>query len=232
MMGSGGETVLMSPLGGGGGLSNKELMAEARLALSGNWGWAVAGNLLYWLLIKSFFLLLFSGALYVCVYLHGSETGLDEHFSLLAPYVQLLAFIFSGAITVGYLAFFLGISRDQKASLELLFVGFKRFFRSFATYFLVTLFISLWSLLLWIPGIIAAFRYAMAFMVIADEDDCGPLEAIRVSKQIMRGNKWKLFCLGWRFFGWGLLCIVLPFGFLWLIPYMQVSFAKFYDNIR
>lgn len=50
---------------------------------------------------------------------------------------------------------------------------------------------------------------------------------------MMKGNKWKLFCLGWRFFGWMLLCMLtLGIGFLWLVPYIKVSFAQFYDDIK
>lgn len=72
----------------------------------------------------------------------------------------------------------------------------------------------------------------MTFFIIAENDSIGPLEAVTKSKEMMDGNKWKLFCLGWRFFGWALLCILtLGIGFLWLMPYMVVSYAKFYDYI-
>ena len=37
-----------------GGSSNKELMAEARMALSGNWGMAILGYVLYFVLVMSF----------------------------------------------------------------------------------------------------------------------------------------------------------------------------------
>ena len=81
-------------------------------------------------------------------------------------------------------------------------------------------------------GLVAAFRYAMAFFIIADDEDCGALEAISRSKEMMRGNKWKFFCLHWRFFWWGLLCMLFPIGMLWLVPYMQTSSAKFYEDVK
>jgi uncharacterized membrane protein len=35
------------------------------------------------------------------------------------------------------------------------------------------------------------------------------------------------------FIGWALLCILsLGIGLLWLIPYMNVSIAKFYQDIK
>jgi uncharacterized membrane protein len=88
-------------------------------------------------------------------------------------------------------------------------------------------------LLLIVPGIIAALSYSMTYFIIAENDSIGSLEAITKSKEMMRGNKWKLFCLCCRFLGWILLCILtIGIGFLWLYPYMMVSFAKFYDDIK
>jgi uncharacterized membrane protein len=50
---------------------------------------------------------------------------------------------------------------------------------------------------------------------------------------MMDGYKWKYFCLGLRFIGWALLCVLtLGIGFLWLSPYIQVSYAKFYEDLK
>jgi len=50
---------------------------------------------------------------------------------------------------------------------------------------------------------------------------------------MMYGYKWKYFCLGLRFIGWFLLGILsLGIGFLWIMPYMSISFAKFYDDVK
>jgi uncharacterized membrane protein len=36
-----------------------------------------------------------------------------------------------------------------------------------------------------------------------------------------------------RFVGWFLLCILtFGIGFLWLSPYIQVSYAKFYEDLK
>ena len=216
-----------------GGATNKELMADARTALAGNWGMGVLGYVLYMALIMSFSMFVFTSAFFVSIVSHmgGANTAAAETMNLFANLVQWLV---SGAFTVGFCGFFLGIGQESAARLELLFVGFQRFWKSFGTYFLYTLFIFLWTLLLIIPGIIASFRYAMAFFIIADDEDCGPLEAIRRSKEMMKGNKWKFFCLHWRFVGWALLATFFTFGlgYLWLVPYMQTSFAKFYEDVK
>lgn len=84
--------------------------------------------------------------------------------------------------------------------------------------------------ILCIPAYIAYFRYSMSYYILADNPGIGPLEAIRRSKEMMKGNKWKLFCLYLSFIGWAVLSIFTLFiGFLWLTPYIEVSKIAFYD---
>ncbi len=214
-----------------GNTSNKELMAEARESLSGNWGKAIVGYVLYYLLIGSFAIFLLSACVFGSASLSSAQAEFVSRLNVVNPVMQLIEILVSGAVIVGFRGFFLGIAQESEARMELFFIGFRRFWKSFAVYFLYSLFIMLWTLLLVIPGIIATFRYAMAFYIVADDEDCGPLEAIRRSKEMMKGNKWKYFCLHWRFFWWGLLCMIVPFGYLWLLPYIQTSRAQFYEDV-
>jgi uncharacterized membrane protein len=87
------------------------------------------------------------------------------------------------------------------------------------------------------PGVILAIvkqlAYSQALYLIADDSSLSPLTAVQRSVQLMNGRKAKLFCLGMRFFGWVLLCILTLFiGFLWLAPYMRTTFARFYDDLQ
>jgi len=216
-----------------GGSSNKELMADARMALSGNWGMGILGYVLYVALVMSFYLFIFSAALFVGVVSGLSGANTEAAGQAIKGVAQLVEFFLTGAFTVGFCSFFLVIAEEGEARLECLFTGFKRFWTSFGAYFLSTLFIFLWLLLFIAPGIVAMFRYAMVYFIIADDEEVGPLEAIRQSKEMMKGNKWKFFCLHWRFLGWAILCnLTLGIGYLWLIPYMQTSFAKFYEDVK
>ena len=48
----------------------------------------------------------------------------------------------------------------------------------------------------------------------------------------MRGNRWRLFCLGFSFIGWSLLCVLtLGIGTLWLRPYEEAAWAAFYRDV-
>ena len=72
----------------------------------------------------------------------------------------------------------------------------------------------------------------MTMFIISDDNKIGPFDAIKKSYYMMNGNKWKYFCMMCRFIGWYFLSLLtLGVGFLWLIPYVHMSNAKFYDDI-
>jgi uncharacterized membrane protein len=186
--------------------SNKELMAQARGSLKGFWGLSIGVSVFY------FVILIFIQS----VPIFGPIAGM----------------LISGAMQLGIVIFSLALSRSENPQFAQIFDGFKKFGVALAAYFLQAIFVFLWSLLLIIPGIIASLSYAMTYYIIAEDDSIGPLEAIKKSKEIMLGNKWKLFCLGCRFIGWVILCIpTLGIGLLWVFPYTMISYAKFYDDI-
>ena len=196
---------------------NVDLMRQAREALNGKWGLAIGTFVVYFIIIS---------------FLQGPSLLFPSSGFLSFPTV-ILTLIIVGPLAVGIAIFSLSISRNQEASLGQLFLGFSKFGICLAAYLLVALFTFLWTLLLIIPGIIAAISYSMTFFIIADENSIGALEAIDKSKKMMDGNKWKYFCLGLRFIGWAILCILtLGIGFLWLAPYVQVTMAKFYDDVK
>jgi uncharacterized membrane protein len=50
---------------------------------------------------------------------------------------------------------------------------------------------------------------------------------------MMKGPKWKLFCLDLSFIGWAILCVfTLGIGTLWLQPYIEASHSKFYEELK
>ena len=186
---------------------NLSLMQSARESLAGKWGMAVGATLVYFVIL----------------------IGVQE----IGAIGRIAGIIIGGPFALGMSIFSLKISRGENAQLEQIFDGFKKFGLAIGAYIISIVFVVLWSLLLIVPGIIAALSYSMAFYIIADDDSISAYDAILKSKKMMNGYKMKYFRLCLRFFGWGLLCILtLGIGFLWLIPYMQVTSAKFYDDIK
>jgi uncharacterized membrane protein len=186
---------------------NRELMVQARESLRGNWGLVIGTFVVYMLVIVPVSLIPVAG--------------------------WIISILIGGPMAVGLAIFTLSLSRNQDPQLAQIFEGFQKFTVSLSANILMGIFIVLWMFLLIIPGIIAALSYSMTYFIIAENDSIGALDAITKSKDMMQGNKWKLFCLGCRFIGWALLCLLtLGIGFLWLYPYSAVSFAKFYDDIK
>ena len=100
------------------------------------------------------------------------------------------------------------------------------------TRLLTGLFIFLWTLLLVIPGVVAFYSYAMTGYILAEHPEMAAGEVIAASKEMMSGNRWRLFCLHISFIGWAILCgFTFGIGNLWLNPYMNVSEAAFYREI-
>lgn len=83
-----------------------------------------------------------------------------------------------------------------------------------------------------IPAIIAMYRYAMMPYLLAEFPDLTVMDAMRESKRLMQGNKYRLFCLGLSFWAWHILaCLTLLIGYLWLTPYINASRAAFYLDV-
>ena len=76
------------------------------------------------------------------------------------------------------------------------------------------------------------YRYRFCYMIMAEYPEIGVIDALRNSAQLMKGNKWKLFCLDISFIGWILLSIfTCGIGAIFLTPYTDTASAAFYDEI-
>ena len=98
--------------------------------------------------------------------------------------------------------------------------------------FLVNLKIALGSLLI-IPGIYWGFCYALVPYLLAENPYMTTSRAMELSKELMEGEKWNYFVLGLSFIGWlmlGALC--LGIGTLFVMPYIEATFAEFYAAMR
>ena len=196
--------------------SNQALMAQALKSLTGKWGVAIGSWLVFFILTD-----------FQMGWEWQGDDGGDYKIGL-----KIIGLIIGGPLSLGYTTLILLISRNQKPDFAILFSGFKRFGDSLAAYLLISIFTILWFLLLIIPGFIALLRYSQTYYILSEDENIGPLEAITKSKEMMVGNKWKLFCLYCRFIGWFILCIVtLGFAGLYVGPYLSQSCANFYNDL-
>ena len=208
----------------------KDLRAQARAALQGKWGIAVTVGFVATLLNGGFSVSNSGSA--------GAEGYLDfagHDFWIIALTIAvaslLLALVIGGAVQMGWAHFNTKLIKGQEVRFGDLFSQFHRLWTCICMYFVMGFFILLWSLLFIIPGIIAAYRYAMVPYLMAEFPDLGVMDAMQESKRLMQGNKWRLFCLELSFFGWMLLAAVTVIGSLWVTPYIQAAVAAFYMDV-
>lgn len=112
--------------------------------------------------------------------------------------------------------------------------GKDRFWGSLGTCALMRLYIFLWSLLFWIPGIIKAYSYSMTMYIKAENPEIAPSRAIELSRIMTDGHKGDLFYLHLSFFGWLLLSAVTYniLGIVYVFPYFFAAQAFAYEEIK
>lgn len=143
-----------------------------------------------------------------------------------------LYFILGSIIEIGYAKFNLNLVDRSEATFDNLFAFFSYWKTTAVARLLQNLYVALWFLLFIIPGIIAPYSYAMTGYILAENPELSANEAISRSKEIMEGNRWRLFCLEFSFIGWDVLCaFTLGIGNLWLMPYKQAATAAFYREV-
>ena len=173
----------------------------------------------------------------------STSGGINDQLSALligsAIYIAIAAillaavyFVLGSVIETGYARFNMELVDRTEAKIESLFTYFYNWKTTAATRFLKTLYTFLWSLLFIIPGIIASYSYAMTGYILAEHPELTASEAIARSKEMMSGNRFRLFCLHLSFIGWAILCaFTMGIGNLWLNPYRQASVAAFYREV-
>ena len=135
-----------------------------------------------------------------------SRTGSIVGYAFVSiSFVSILANLLSQVLGAGYRSYCLGVSRGEAMPYESLFDGFTCAGKVIALFLVESIFITLWSMLFFFPGIIAAYRYSFAMWALCEDPSIGVMEALERSKRQTRGYKWQLFALQISFVGWFLL---------------------------
>lgn len=216
-------------------MDTKEIRRQARAHLQGNWGLSIGVAVVACLLGG-----LLTGMSFIPEISYWKQLNFSETREIIEGVrigfkngiLGLAAFIVGGVVQLGYARFLLRQHDGKPTEFNDLFSQFDRFGTGFAQHFLRSLYTLLWSLLLIIPGIIAALSYAMTPFILEEHPELTASEAIRRSKELMRGHKTDLFILELTFIGWSLLCILtLNLGHIALNPYKNAAYAVFYREI-
>ena len=148
---------------------------------------------------------------------------------------SLIKIFLCNPILVGCDRFFMTSREDGDVKLNTLGHGFKSvYLRNVGTMFLRDLFLSLWTLLFIIPGIIKYYSYRMVPYILADRPDLNHKEVIDLSRKMMDGNKWAAFVLDLSFIGWYILgvCTCGLVSLFYTAPYVEHTNAALYLKLK
>ena len=208
-----------------------KIKMSAKESLKGHYGEIILMFIVYALVCFAFGFVagLLDGIFKTTFVVEGANAGETAPVGLFVTICEILT---TALFSFGIFSYFLKLSRNEEVSYKELFSKTNLWFGFIAISFLVALFVSLWSLLLIIPGIIASYSYKLVYNVKLDNPDMSSLEVLRKSKELMRGHRLDFFVLELSFIGWIILG-ACTFGilYIWLIPYMTVTECNFYNKL-
>ena len=134
-------------------------------------------------------------------------------------FVSIVCTLLGVVLNVGASLYHLGIRRGEEMPYVTLFDGFAFAGKVILLFIVQYIFILLWTFLLVIPGIVAAYRYRFAMLNLCENPEIG--------------FKWQLFMLDLSFIGWNIL-VSLTLGILdiWVAPYRAQANIAFFQEIK
>lgn len=231
-------------------LKAKELKRNARMALSGNYGFAV-----YTFLLS----LLMSGVLSMVQDIFGLPNALSSVASVRFWVVFLIISVLTALINIGYTRILYNMRSHLPYSARDLFYAF----RVNPDHFIVSSFVTTLAaylcllpalgyswyvlmtdqgslvllLVLFVLGSAAYFvlncMFALYAFLLFDNPQLGGIAALKESCRMMRGHKWRYFYLDLSFLGLSMLGLLsFGIGLLWVSPYIQMTSVEFYLNLK
>lgn len=208
-------------------ITNQILKQDALDSLRGNWGKSVLAVFLF--SVISFTIKLISNSWFgFSIVVEEEITIKEETLSFVRD--TLLDYVLLMPLFTGTTWLFQSFVQGDRSTFGFIFSPFKRFWRYMLTGLILTVLLTFWTLLLVVPGIIKYLSYSQTLYILRENPHYSIFEAIRESKEKMRGNKGRLFLLQLSFIGWALLTILtLGIGAFWLEPYFRTTMASFYE---
>lgn len=129
-------------------------------------------------------------------------TYVGGDYNLFYIFVLVLTILLSLALDAGFVLYCMAIRRGERAEYAALFDGFSIARKVILLTALQAMFVSLWSILFVIPGVVAFYRYRFALYNLLENPDLTAMEALSMSKRQTFGFKGQLFALDVSYFGW------------------------------
>ncbi len=164
-----------------------------------------------------------------------NQIGLGIGLSLAAVIALVFTILIAEPLIVAGRRYFIKATEEENAKMNEMGEVFKKgcWINVTITMLLKNIYNVLWYLTI-IGGFIKTYEYKMIPYILAENPKVNRKEAFKLSKEMMRGNKWKTFVLDLSFILWDMLS-VLTFGLLNILyvnPYKSMTFAELYKELK
>lgn len=148
--------------------------------------------------------------------------------------LDLITLLFAGVITTGLNTFLLKIVKNSGIpEIKDLFSHFNIYLKTLGLYILIAVISSIGFILLIVPGIILLIMFSQSFFILAEDPSKTIKDCMLESKEMMYGHKSEYFVLQLSFIGWYFLVIItLGLASFWVNPYVQITNANYYLQIK
>lgn len=205
--------------------ANREIRQSARTILKGKWLWrlSVVGLCLY--SIQNLALQTLN-ALYeargipkmadhlqakLAAWQQGMVSSLpnaEARWQMLGSFAfeLFITYIFASIVAYGFARTLIkSTANDEERWFADSFDGFRRPLETAWLMALMNIRVTLWSLLLIVPGVVALYRYRLAWYLKSDHPDWSAARCLSESGRMMRGRKGQAFGLDLSYMGWFML---------------------------
>lgn len=149
-----------------------------------------------------------------------------------ADFLDSLLGILMMPLGIGTTEFFVSLIENTNFEAKDLFKYYHDFVKIIGVTVLMGLIVMLGYICFIIPGIILTLSYSLVPIILIKKPELGIVETLKYSREKMQGHKLDAFVLGLSFIGWAILgTLTVGILYIWLFPYMQLTFTKFYLNI-
>jgi uncharacterized membrane protein len=146
---------------------------------------------------------------------------------------SILTFLVGGYATYGMMKVFIAVIKNEPLVLEKALVASvkEQPVKAPLLAFVEGIFLSLWTLLFIIPGIIKSYSYALSTFILVNEPSIDVVAAITKSRQLMDGKKMQLFMLDLSYVGWYILSLfTLGILTVWVGSWHQSARTLFFQD--
>lgn len=209
-------------------LNRPMLKAEARrLIREGNPPMLKAGAI-YFLIVTVLGVILAWNSWNSLSYIDG--IGYYTNPSVVQTFLEIFINLVALVLGAGFTIFCMEFRRGAVPPYSAMFDGFSILGKVIWLQINVGVRIFLWSLLFFIPGIVATYRYRFALYNLLENPDLTASQAISLSKVQTYGMKMELFVCDLSFLGWSIVSLfTLSILSIWLTPYMVLTDLEYYE---